>query len=67
MNVWRETDYPGASDTSCELLHHWLQRDHLATLADGTQALFRYSFCQREAIETLIHLYEVRGLRSLYG
>lgn len=64
---WRETDYPGASDTSRELLHHWFQRDHLMTLADGTQAPFRYYFCQREAIETLIYLYEVRGIRSLCG
>ncbi|MDD2765388.1 MAG: DEAD/DEAH box helicase family protein [Opitutaceae bacterium] len=64
---WRETDYPSASDTSRELLHHWFQRDHLVTLADGTQTPFRYYFCQREAIETLIYLYEVRGIRSLYS
>ncbi len=62
---WRETDYPGASDTSRELLHHWFQRDHLVTLGDGSQIPFRYYFCQREAIETLIYLYEVRGVRSL--
>jgi hypothetical protein len=41
--------------------------DHLVTLADGTQAQFRYHYCQREAIETLIYLSEVRGVRSLYG
>ena len=28
---------------------------------------FAYYFCQREAIETLIYLYEVRGLRTLSG
>lgn len=67
VKEWRETDYPGASDTSRELLHHWFQRDHLVTLGDGTQTPFRYYFCQREAIETLIYLYEVRGIRSLYG
>ena len=64
---WRETDYPGASDTTRELLHHWFQRDHLVTLPDGTSALFNYYYCQREAIETLIFLYEVRGVRSLCG
>lgn len=65
VKEWRETDYPGASDTTRELLHHWFGRDHLQTLPDGTQSPFRYYFCQREAIETLIYLYEVRGLRSL--
>ena len=64
---WRETDYPGASDTSRELLHHWFQRDHLVALADGTSTPFRYYFCQREAMETLIYLYEMRGVRSLCG
>ena len=67
VKEWRETDYPGASDTTRELLHHWFQRDHLIALADGTSVPFRYYFCQREAIETLIYLYEVRGVRSLYG
>ncbi len=64
---WRESDYAGASDTSRELLHHWFQRDHLVTLTDGTQAPFRYYFCQREAVETVIYLYEVRAVRSLCG
>lgn len=67
VKEWRETDYPGASDTTRELLHHWFHRDHLTALADGTQIPFRYYFCQREAIETLIYLYEVRGIRSLCG
>ena len=67
VKEWRETDYPGASDTTRELLHHWFQRDHLVTADDGTSAPFRYYFCQREAIETLIYLYEVRGVRSLCG
>ena len=62
---WRETDYAGASDTTRELLHHWFQRDHLVALADGSSVPFSYYFCQREAIETLILLYEVRQSRSL--
>lgn len=64
VKAWRETDYPGASDTTRELLHHWFGRDHLID-AGGQQIPFRYYFCQREAIETLIYLYEVRGIRSL--
>ena len=31
----------------------------------GLRVPFRYYFCQREAMETLIYLYEVRGIRSL--
>ena len=65
VKEWREADYPGASDTTRELLHHWFQRDHLLTLNNGESVPFRYYFCQREAIETLIFLYEVRGVRGL--
>ena len=65
VKEWRETDYPGASDTTRELLHHWFARDHSTATGDGGRAVFRYYFCQREAIETLIYLYEVRGVRGL--
>ncbi|HZM06678.1 MAG TPA: DEAD/DEAH box helicase family protein [Candidatus Saccharimonadales bacterium] len=65
VKAWRETDYPGASDTTRELLLHWFARDHLIESRSGERAPFRYYFCQREAIETLIYLYEVRGIRSL--
>lgn len=62
---WRESDYPGASDTTRELLYHWFHRDHVATTETGDTAPFQYYFCQREAIETLMYLYEVRGIHSL--
>ncbi len=62
---WRESEYPGASDTTRELLHHWFGRSHLVKTFEGHQLPFRYYFCQREAIETLIYLMEVRGLTSL--
>jgi len=65
VKAWRETDYPGASDTTRELLHHWFERDHLVDARDGSRVPFKYYFCQREAIETLIYLYEVRGIRAL--
>ena len=65
VKQWRETDYPGASDTTRELLHHWFGRDHLIETGGGLRVPFRYYFCQREAMETLIYLYEVRGIRSL--
>jgi type III restriction enzyme len=70
VREWREGvagggQYAGASDTTLELLNHWFQRDHLATAKDGSNYPFRYHFCQREAIETLIYLLEVRQISRL--
>ncbi len=60
MKLWRESFYPGASDTSRHLLNHWFGRSHNV---GGHE--FRYYFCQREAMETLVYLKEVRGLDCL--
>ena len=62
---WRDAQYGGASDTSIELLHHWFDTDHEVAGSDDERVPFGYYFCQREAIESLIYLYEVRGTRSL--
>lgn len=64
---WREAKYGGASDTSIALLNHWFDTSHTVVGANGLQVPFGYYFCQREAIESLIYLYEVRGIRSLSG
>ena len=61
---WRDSDYPGASQTTRDLLHFWFGEEHLKE-NDGQQIPFRYYFCQREAIETFIYLHEVRGIRTL--
>lgn len=63
---WRGMDYPGLSDTSRRLIQHWFFRSHEVESADG-RIPFRYYFCQREAIETLIYVMEVRGITSLAG
>ena len=47
---WREADYRGASSVTKELLRHWAREDR-------ERRLF---FCQREAVETLIYLAEIR-------
>ena len=65
VDQWRAQSYPGATDTTRRLLQYWLQQDHKLRRKDRPQE-FGYYFCQREAIETLIYLYEVRQLRSLY-
>ncbi len=65
VKAWRESEYAGASDTTRELLFHWFERDHMIETPTEERIPFRYYFCQREAIESLIYLWEVRGLRSL--
>lgn len=65
VKEWRDLRYPGASDTTRELLSHWFDRPHRATNLNGDEFEFRYYFCQREAIETFIYLLEVRGINAL--
>lgn len=65
LDVWRQGDYAGVSKTSRELLYHWFFTDHVFATDAGEPLQFSYYFCQREAIETLIYLVEVRGIRSL--
>ena len=57
---WRESGYQGASETSGTLLRHWFGGEHQIG-ANG----FRYYFCQREAMETLVYLYEVEQKRRV--
>ena len=66
VKTWRDADYAGASDTSRALLRWWFGTDHLVDHADGTQSTFRYYFAQREAVESVIWLYEVRRARDKY-
>ena len=48
------------------LLRWWFETDHLIEQADGTLSPFRYYFAQREAVETVIWLYDVRGARDKF-
>lgn len=66
VKAWRDRRYEGASDTSKALLEWWFETDHLLDQADGTQSQFRYYFAQREAVETVIWLYDVRGARDKF-
>src|ERR1039458_4919800 len=64
--AWRASGYAGASATSRALLTWWFDADHLMERADGSRSLFRYYFAQREAVESVIWLYEVRAARDKY-
>lgn len=61
-------NYDGASPTNRALLHHRFDTEHLLETAASTLPSFRYYFAQREAVESAIFLYEVRGrsLRRIY-
>ena len=66
VKAWRDAGYAGASATSRALLAWWFETDHMVDQADGTQRQFRYYFAQREAVETVIWLYDVRGARDKF-
>ncbi|MBI2927054.1 MAG: DEAD/DEAH box helicase family protein [Verrucomicrobia bacterium] len=63
---WRNKGYAGASHTSVALLRHWFETEHLTENADGSLSTFDYYFAQREAVETVIWLNEVRRARDKY-
>ena len=63
---WRSKGYPGASPTSVALLRWWFDTEHLTEDADGSRSTFRYYFAQREAVETVIWLHEVRQARDKF-
>ncbi len=56
---WRKEKYKGATATTKTLLNYWFGTDH--RLPDRRP--FRYYYAQREAMETLVWLYEVEGIR----
>jgi len=60
--AWREGGYEGASDTSKALLNWWFQEEHIRE-AGGGLAYFRYYFAQREAVETVVYLYDVAKIK----
>ena len=66
VKMWRDNNYSGASETSKALLNWWFNTEHLREQDDETRAEFRYYFAQREALETIIYLYDVVKVRDEY-
>lgn len=64
--AWRTKGYAGASATSVALLKWWFETEHLTEEADGSLKTFNYYFAQREAVETVLWLYEVREARDKF-
>lgn len=61
VDDWRDNGYPGASDVTRRLFEYWFDEDHEVA---GFPVPFRYHFCQREAIETLVWLVDIAGHRD---
>ena len=59
---WKAGNYRGIGDTTRSLLTWWFPKDG-HRIGRGAGRAFRYHPFQREAIETLIYLYEVEEVR----
>ena len=66
VKVWRDNKYEGATATSKALLAWWFETEHIIPKANGILEPFRYYFAQREAVETIIYLYEVAQVKDKY-
>ena len=66
VKEWRDKNYDGATDTSKALLNWWFKEDHVIYKSDGSSYDFRYYFAQREALETVVWLYEVAKVKDKY-
>ena len=58
---WRDENYAGASDTTKSLLNFWFNQEHLIG-----QTKFSFFFSQREAIESIVYLYEIANAKDKY-
>ncbi|MCI0691853.1 DEAD/DEAH box helicase family protein [candidate division KSB1 bacterium] len=60
VKKWRDGGYKGATETTRLLLNHWFKTDR--RLLNGQP--FAYHYSQREAMETLIFVWEIEKVRS---
>lgn len=61
VTKWREDNYHGASETSKSLLNFWFNQKHFIG-----QKEFNFFFSQREAVESIIYLFEVAKALDKY-
>jgi type III restriction enzyme len=66
VKEFRDSGYVGAAETSKSLLTWWFKEPHLLPVSDGTVTAFQYYFAQREALETIIYLYDVVGAKDKF-
>lgn len=66
VKEWRDAKYSNASPTSLALLKWWFEIDHPLPNSDSSVTNFQYYFAQREAVETIIYLYEIAKVKDKY-
>lgn len=66
VSSWRDKNYEGASNTSKILLKWWFKEEHTLYGRDGNAYEFKYYFAQREALETVVWIYEVAKVRDKF-
>ena len=59
---WRQNGYPNISSVTRHLLEFWFKEEHI--LSDGSP--FKFWHCQKQAMESLIYIYEVCKYKSVY-
>lgn len=62
VEKWRDDNYPGITATTKALLNYWFNPE-----LRETKVNFKFYFSQREAIETIIYLYEVAKATDKYS
>jgi type III restriction enzyme len=60
VDRWRDDGYPGASSVTQRLFQFWFEEDHILN-----GSTFKYYFGQREAVETLVYLFEIEKNRDV--
>ncbi len=66
VKEFRNAGYAGAADTSRSLLNWWFNTPHLLEESGGTMTEVQYYFAQREALETIIYLFDVVGVKDKF-
>ena len=66
VQAFRDSGYVGACKTSKSLLDWWFEEPHHLPKPDGGTVEFQYFFAQREALETIIYLYDVVGAKDKF-
>ena len=62
VDEWRTIDYPGITDTTYQLFIHWFENSHQPVF---NKEPFNFYFCQREAVETIIYLFEIKKFKDI--
>lgn len=66
VKAWRDKNYEGASQTSRALLNWWFNEPHITYDEKQIAKEFQYYFAQREAVESVIWLYDVAKANDKY-